>query len=71
MNATCQYNIQRDELVLEGLPGDNPLGFLAALKGTLRVLSDRWTDRGIRNDLGSPEWLETRDQEIGFRRANR
>jgi hypothetical protein len=34
-------------LVLAGLPGDNPLGFLAAL-GVLRILSQRLSERGIR-----------------------
>jgi hypothetical protein len=36
----------RAGLVLEGLPGDNPLGFLAAL-GTLRALSGTWPERGL------------------------
>ncbi len=35
------------EHLLEGLAGDNPLAFLAAM-GTLRVLSQRWHDRRIR-----------------------
>ena len=43
MNADSE----REGLVLEGLPGDNPLGFLAAL-GTLRVLSEIWPDRSLR-----------------------
>lgn len=35
------------ELVLTGLDGANPLGFLAAL-GTLRVLDQAWHDRAVR-----------------------
>jgi hypothetical protein len=37
----------RPGLVLEGIPGDNPLGFLAAL-GVLRTLSQRWPGHVIR-----------------------
>ncbi len=46
MNSTRTHNRKRDGLVLKGLPGDNPLGFLAAL-GVLRVLSRSWPHRGI------------------------
>ena len=46
MNPTLEDDIKFSGLVLEGLPGDNPLGFLAAL-GVLRILSHRWPDRGI------------------------
>ena len=37
----------RRGLVLAGLPGDNPLGFLAAV-GSLRVLAGRWPERRVR-----------------------
>lgn len=47
MSSENRYDAARNGLVLAGLPGDNPLGFLAAL-GVLRVLSQRWPERGIR-----------------------
>jgi hypothetical protein len=46
VNTSRTSNTERNGLVLEGLPGDNPLGFLAAL-GVLRVLSRRWPDRRV------------------------
>jgi hypothetical protein len=46
MNLQGKDSIKPSGLVLAGLPGDNPLGFLAAL-GVLRILSRRWPDRGI------------------------
>lgn len=36
----------RNALLLRGLDGSNPLGFLAAL-GTLRALTDSWPNRGL------------------------
>jgi hypothetical protein len=46
MNSKRKDDIKPRGLILEGLPGDNPLGFLAAL-GVLRILSLCWPDRGI------------------------
>jgi hypothetical protein len=47
MNAEHGSEVVGRGLVLAGLPGDNPLGFLAAM-GLLRVLSQRWPERGIK-----------------------
>lgn len=47
MNPAQDSGAESRELILAGLPGDNPLGFLAAI-GALRVLSQRWPDRRIR-----------------------
>ena len=59
MNPRRQDDLGSGGLVLEGLPGDNPLGFLAAL-GVLRISESTLARPGHHDGLDCPWWVEAR-----------